>query len=422
VASPPPGSSPAAGTRAGIERHAARAEHDVRRQVRYWRTTTADRRSGGFLVRDFAATRWPRLHRWRARRHADKQVVAQTRLVWTFAHTHLAGWGTAADLVAARRGVDFLLAHFWDADEGGWIWKTTRDGTWLDDRKNLVAQVGALYAFVEHTRATGDADTRRFADETFGVIEARFRDRERGGWIEDLARDWGPADPNGLALVDRIGTKSANVTLHVMEAYAEYVALTRDPVAEQALADALDVMRTWFFPGDDPSRHVSFRREDWSMPDDPDARKRSYGHEVEFAWLALRAEQVLGRVPDWDRFFGMVDDVMQRGFDHDRGGLRCGGEIPEKIWWPQAEFVAALVEADTHRPDAGYDRALLQTLDFVDAHLVDPADRVWYEIVADDGAVVRRRKAHDWKSTYHDVRALVKLAHAYGSGGSGSSG
>ena len=119
----------------------------MRTQVRYWRSTTGDRRSGGYRVRDYGAPRLSRLHRWHAREHAAKQVVAQSRLVWTFAHAYLAGWGTDADLRAARQGLDFLTAHFWDTEDGGWIWQTARDGTWLDDRKNLIAQVSVLLAF-----------------------------------------------------------------------------------------------------------------------------------------------------------------------------------------------------------------------------------------------------------------------------------
>ncbi len=383
----------------------------MRTQVRYWRSTTGDRRFGGYRVRDYGAPRLSRLHRWRARQHAAKQVVAQSRLVWTFAHAYLAGWGTDADLRAARQGLDFLTAHFWDTEDGGWIWQTARDGTWLDDRKNLIAQVSVLLALVEHARATDDPDSRRQADETFALIETRHRDDARGGWFENFSRDWSPADPDGIPLVDRIGGKSANVTLHVMETYAEYAALTGEPAPARALEDAIDVMRGQFLPGSDPSAWLSYRADDWSVPADPAARTRSYGHDVEYAWLAVHAERVLGREPDWNAFFLVVDDALGNAFDHDRGGLR---DDATKVWWAQAELVAALLEADAQRPDAGYDRPLLQTLEFVDAHLVDSNDRVWFEIVADDGAVTRRIKAHDWKSTYHDVRALVRLAQAYG--------
>lgn len=65
------------------------------------------------------------------------------------------------------------------------------------------------------------------------------------------------------------------------------------------------------------------------------------------------------------------------------------------------------------RPDGGYDVALVKTVEFVQAHFADPADGVWFDTVAADGTVLFRRKAHDWQSSYHDVRALVKFADAY---------
>jgi mannose/cellobiose epimerase-like protein (N-acyl-D-glucosamine 2-epimerase family) len=76
-------------------------------------------------------------------------------------------------------------------------------------------------------------------------------------------------------------------------------------------------------------------------------------------------------------------------------------------------MIAALVDADAQRPRAGYDVALLQTVEFVTRYLVDPTDGVWFDTVAPDGSMAFRPKAHDWKSTYHDVRALLKFASAY---------
>ena len=153
--------------------------------------------------------------------------------------------------------------------------------------------------------------------------------------------------------------------------------------------------------------------------DDPAAYVHSYGHAVEHAWLSIRAEQVLGREPSWDYFFLLVDYTIRYGSDRDRGGVHTRGPVlgpadnTNKTWWAQAETIAALVDADAQRPDGGYDVELLKLLRFVAAHFVDPQDHVWFEVCAADGTVVLRRKAHDWQSSYHDVRALVKLANAY---------
>ena len=118
-------------------------------------------------------------------------------------------------------------------------------------------------------------------------------------------------------MVDMIGFKSANITLHVMESLAEAADLTGDPRMFHALGESVDIMRTQFFT-DDPEGWVSFRHGDWSLADDPAALVHSYGHAVEHAWLSIRAEQVLGREPSWDYFFVLVDHALRYGFDQAR--------------------------------------------------------------------------------------------------------
>lgn len=76
-----------------------------------------------------------------------------------------------------------------------------------------------LLALVEYVRATGDVGALGYANETFDLIESRFRDQTFGGWTENFSRDWQPVAPDAQAMVDRIG-------VHVMEALAEFADLT----------------------------------------------------------------------------------------------------------------------------------------------------------------------------------------------------
>jgi mannobiose 2-epimerase len=409
-------------TRTELESYASRCKPWIRDgMLPYWRKTGLDRRFGGYRLRDYGSERWARLHRWRARQHASKHLMSQSRLVWVFAHAQLAGFtdGSGADLAAARSGYTFLVGHFWDDEYGGWRWETTREGAPRDERKSLCGQVTMLLALVEYARATDDAGALGYANETFDLIETRFRDEVYGAWTENLSRDLQPLD-DGTPMVDRIGVKSAGVLIHVMEALAEFADLTGNPRVLRALGESVDLMRTQFLT-DDPAEWVSFRNGDWSLVDDPAALVHSYGHAVEHAWLSIRAEHVLGRQPSWDYFFQLVDHAIQYGFDRARGGLYTRGPAigpatnDEKQWWAQAEMIAGLTDAALQCPDHGYDIELLKLMEFVAAHFVDPKDSVWFDTCAADGSVAFRRKAHDWQSSYHDVRGLVKFANAYGS-------
>ena len=219
-------------TRTGLESYALRCKPWISDgMLPYWRTTGIDPRFGGYRLRDYGSERWARLHRWRARQHASKHLMSQSRLVWVFTHAQLAGFtdGSGADLEAARNGYTFLVDHFWDNEYGGWRWETTREGAPRDERKSLCGQVMMLLALVEYVRATGDAHALRYTNDTFDLIDTRFRDDVFGGWTENLSRELLPVADDGLPMVDMIGFKSANITLHVMEAFAELADLTGDP-------------------------------------------------------------------------------------------------------------------------------------------------------------------------------------------------
>ena len=83
----------------------------------------------------------------------------------------------------------------------------------------------------------------------------------------------------------------------------------------------------------------------------------SYGHNVEFAWLMIRAEKVLGQKPSWDHFYALLNHALKNGYDDRRGGLYYRGfdDQPatdtEKIWWVQAEMLSALTDALKHQDD-----------------------------------------------------------------------
>ncbi len=117
----------------------------------------------------------------------------------------------------------------------------------------------------------------------------------------------------------------------------------------------------------------------------------SYGHNVEFAWLMIRAQKVLGIPAAWDHFYAHLNHALKYGYDNERGGLYSWGEddkpalLTDKVWWSQAEMLAALTEALKHNRSAEYEIALKKLLDFVANFMADPSDGVWVEAVTAEG-------------------------------------
>lgn len=379
----------------------------------YWYDTAIDWHRGGYVLSDDDAKP--------ASPAREKQVVTQARIVWTFAHVHRLGYRSPQRdyLAAARHGYRFLVERFLDAERGGYFWKTDLEGRPVNDRKYLYGEAFVLYAFVELHRAGGDPEPLRQALELYRTLQRHAHDRQHGGWGEHFNRDWSLITRQDDRIeVELAGLKSANAHLHWMEALAELYATSLERDVRASLEEALRLNQVHFYPK--APGHAAFHfHPDWQRATGPRSDGLSYGHNVEFAWLMIRAEQVLGRKPSWAHFEATLDHALEFGFDHERGGLYNRGhdDMPatdtDKVWWSQAEMMAALTDGLRHRPDPRYAKALDQLIRFLKAYQVDPADGIWLDTVTAEGKPRSTAKAHNWKANYHDVRALVKFIDAF---------
>lgn len=384
----------------------------LQRVLPYW-LAKLDATNGGFLLSE-DALRGPATP-------GEKQLVSQARMVWTFAHAARHGLDDTnrSCLKGAWNGYGFLTNHFRDAARGGYFWKTDLAGRPINDRKLLYGESFVIYAFVELHRATQDPQPLAEALKLYRAIQHHAHDDAYGGWHEHFTRDWQrlpDRDPN--AEVEVAGYKSANTHLHLQEALAELYEATRDSAVKQSLIEVLDFNKRYFYPKN-AGQSCFHRQRDWQAVTDPKSAGLSYGHNVEFAWLMIRAEEVLGRAPDWPHFSAHLSHALQHGYDHERGGLyhRGLGDDPandqNKIWWVQAEMMAALTDALRHQENAAHRRALDQLVHFVNAYQTDQRTGIWLDTVTAEGQPRSIGLAHSWKANYHDVRALVKFITAF---------
>lgn len=281
----------------------------------YWFDTAQDTNHGGYLLADDAV-------KGRSLPE-EKQIVTQSRMVWGFSHAHLAGFSDPNRnyLKAAAQGYLFLLDHFLDRQNGGYFWTTDLTGRPLNECKYLYGESFVIYAFVEYYRASGDQDALKHALELYRTVQTHFHDGKNGGWFEHAERNWkllSPGDPRSE--VEVIGYKSANSHLHWMEALTELYDATHDPDVKESLAEVLRINSTYFYPAE-PAKCMFHRQFDWQLVTEPGSAGLSYGHNVEFAWLMIRTDNVLGQKPSWKHFYALLDHALKYGYDHERGGL-----------------------------------------------------------------------------------------------------
>lgn len=399
-----------------LEKHAAAYKEQLAVKVMpYWYDTAQDEENGGYLLRDDA---------WQGRSTpTEKQLVTQARMIWGFAHAHTRRLSTRERnyLHAAEQGYQFLQTKFLDRTNGGYFFTTDLKGIPRNNKKIIYGQAFVIYAFVELYRASKNPEHLAKAMELYQVIQKKAHDSKNSGWVEHFSPDWKPImkkEPG--ADVEVPGLKSANTHLHLMEAFIELYGETRSPDVKKSLEEALRLNREYFYPRD-AGKSCSHREQDWKEVTDPKSAGLSYGHNVEFAWLMVRAEKTLGRKPSWPHFYAHLDHALKYGYDHERGGTyeRGAGNQPatrkDKIWWVQSEMLAALTDALAHRDKKEYREALDSTIHFLNKYQIDPKDGIWLDTVTESGEPKSTGKAHSWKANYHDVRALVKFIEAFDS-------
>lgn len=384
------------------------------RVLPYWFDTAIDWTRGGYALADDAV---------RGRGTAEeKQIVTQARMVWVFSLAHRKGFSTSERdyLKAATHGVKFLREHLRDRVHGGYFWSVAPDGTVRDPRKRLYGEAFVIYGLVEFHRAGGGTEALADALQLFREIQRHAHDGKAGGWHEHFERNWQPLPAKSpAAIVEVAGYKSANTHLHLMEAFTELYAETKDREVKRALEEALDLNRRHFYPAD-AARSAFHFQPDWQPVTEAGSAGLSYGHNVEFAWLMVRAEKTLGRQPSWEHFHAHLRHTLRNGTDPIRGGIynRGVGNEPahdtQKVWWAQAEMLAALTDGLRHQPaDAAYADALGKLILWCNTRQTDPKSGIWLDTVTADGGPKSPGLAHNWKANYHDVRGMLKFVEQF---------
>ncbi len=341
---------------------------------------------------------------------APRGVILNARIIWSFAAAYQVLPETPY-LVAAVHARDYFLEHFCDHKYGGVYWSVDAAGERLDTKKQLYAQGFAIYGLSELYKVTGDDEVLKNAINLYRVVETYFADKENGGYIEALARDFSPLEDMSLSAHDINADKTMNSHLHVLEAYANLYQVWPDEELKEAVQKLLDLVGTRIM-GADGHLQLYFRK-DWSvMPGGV-----SYGHDIETSWLALECADalkdidVVNRVRPW---------ALSMGKAGNEGLLPDGSMRYEKLldgkyddsrqWWVQAETVVGnLWLWKYHADPQGADRALA-AWNYIRENLVDEKDGEWWWAVLEDGSRdLSQPKVGFWKCPYHNTRMCLQV-------------
>ena len=385
-------------------------QHALKDILPYWYEHALDRECGGYI---------PQLdRRWRVTDPSRKDIVPTTRLIYNFCQGRLLD-GPAWCAEAARVGLDFFLAHFWDKEFGGWYWQVSREGEPREDYKATYGQAFAILALSEFRRAFGSttrpgssqAELAQVADEalrmarrTFDLLEERVYDPVHGGYRERFQRDWSEPDP----------MRTQNSQMHLVEALlALFEASGEERYLNRAVA-LCHLMNGKLFDQEQGCL-PEFFRDDWSDFPEQQGDPVEPGHQMEWAWLLLRTYAYRPEPVFLDRAKQMVDFALRFGWDAEFGGfvttLSRRGEVrnPAKSFWQQCEGVMAPLWLWSQTGDRRYWDAFERAARYCFAHFADWEYGGWFAGLRRDNRPADDAKGGPWKADYHQVQMCAEV-------------
>jgi len=379
--------------------------------VNFYLPNCLDRTSGGYKENldehgDFTLT-------------GEKFLTLQARHVWFFSALALEGIERERSLNAAKHGFTFIHDKMRDRKLGGYFSKVTDEGAPKDARKHAYLNAFALYAFSMYHRASNDRQALGASVELFTALDHYAHDGQHGGYIEFFNPDWTEVtNSTAGGYVGAVGVKTYNTHLHMMEAMAEFFRNTKDPLALQRLNELIDInIDTVLYPT--VNANVDAYHRDWTVVDEPNNLRASYGHDIECIWLVIDSAKIAGRSPSLYRTWAgkLAGNIMKFGYDREHGGLFESGPLGEpanlkrKTWWVQAEALVGFLELYQLTGNLEYYEAFSKTLDFCAKNHVAQEGGWWATRNPDGTPTPDKTRTSMWQGAYHAGRSMIECAH-----------
>lgn len=248
----------------------------------------------------------------------------------------------------------------------------------------------------------------------FDLLDEHAFDRLDGGCFEGCTRQWQPLPGARLSDQEPLAPKSTNTLLHVLEATTELLRCRPLLRVAARLRELVEIFLNHLWQPAQRCFGLFFSR-DWQNL----TLQVSWGHDIEAAWLLVRAAQVLGDPLLAQRVqmlaLEVADAVLQRGVAADGSLLGAGlfdGSVTDdrRHWWCQAEAMVGFWDAFQLHGHERHALAAWRAWQYIDRHHVDRQQGDWFKTLDAQGTPLPAvPKAGPWECPYHHVRAALEM-------------
>ena len=311
----------------------------------------------------------------------------------------------------AKHGFEFLLKYGY-AGNGRWNYILDRKGKVLEGTISIFSDFHVLQGIAEYMKTEEICSFRdkNLLEECYSVMEENMFNPD---FKEIYENTWSPVF---------IWHDMYLTCLSTVETCSEILGIKR---TEKLMRECVDKIENWFARDKYKVIFEAVTRENKVCLDTGTGRFINPGHMHESAWFCMKAGEILKDDAITRRGVELAKWANVIGKDKKYGGIisyaDALGEEPkpidwfketnslwnEKVWWPNAEALAAYASAYYCSRDDAYLQEFLIQHRYCKEKLFDKKYKEWFERLEYNGQIKNSYKGTPWKCAFHLVRALV---------------
>ena len=324
-----------------------------------------------------------------------------SRVIFGFCAAYLLS-GEDKYLKFAKHGIDYLINHGWDKENGGWYTYIDESGLPDDWDKNLFDQTYCnlgpiLYYFITH-----DKKILSYVTNTHNLMLTKAWDKKYGGYYSKVGKNWEKVT----------STKSFNAQIDTCTAYLIFYYLaTRDEKLLKDLKNIVDIVVKYMI--DSKTGFVGeYYDESWKSLENT----LWTGHNLKTGWVLIRMYYLTGNIKYLEYAKKIADAQIKYTWDSKNYGwfYKFERKNPSSIddskdWWTQEEGNNLMIYLYHNTGNKDYFDKFKKSALFWDKYFIDKKYGECYQTLSADGTPEDKVKGTLFKSAYHSMEQALFL-------------